>query len=789
MRSAPSVCSGIAGLFLILISAGTGAAQESLADLPSYRDGCQALADERFETAVEHFSATWDTLVSSESGDTEKDFVASRILQSFFKNDDAKGAVDWLRRNPFQAPSPETLHWVALAYQTEEHFAEAITVYKKLVSELAPPPGEILLNFAICLTNQGSVQQAFEITEELPGWESTSANLARAQIAGLAGKHQTALALSNSISSRTDLLPEEVKRISKIRIYSLAQIKDFKGAASHALTLINSATEPEEILQAFLLLESIFPTGIKMPDLPGLESILSDEDHPAQETALLFQKILEAPGNPETGELEALRKTLTSPLLLAELDYRLGEMSLSVTSEAPPSKEMTPNLEELRDLQVFRTSAKRYRTENYEDAATDLLTRAENSTKTTRRVNLHNAAVAALRSDNIEQFEAIRKELQMDSPKSPLLSDLSYLSGLYFASKGNPQAFGLLTSFVQNNENHSSFVDAQLALAEIHVNQAPARPGEAREIFELLETRPLNISQNERLDYIKVWAGFTDRQTSDFAATAEKFLSDWPNSAYYPEVALILAKRYFETKNYASAKEWFRLITERFPDSSFAETARFFAAKSSSRDASTVKLWKELIDRDGSTKQQARHELALLHLAMDEFSEARAELSSLLEEENLPKELKLAATADLGFSWYAEALSKDKEKGLLEEAADAFAKLASDPEATKFWRFNAAVRRGKCLESLGSYTPALEIYRSIVEETTEGNLLLTDVLTPKEMNWVFRAGFSAIDILKSQENWSSAIEVADALASKEGTRAFEAARLSRSLRLKHWVWD
>jgi hypothetical protein len=99
------------------------------------------------------------------------------------------------------------------------------------------------------------------------------------------------------------------------------------------------------------------------------------------------------------------------------------------------------------------------------------------------------------------------------------------------------------------------------------------------------------------------------------------------------------------------------------------------------------------------------------------------------------------------------------------------------------------VRRGKCLEALGRNSIALEIYRSIVDERKSDPTVLEGDLPLQETEWVFRAGFAAIDILTAEKNWAAAISVADALSDKNGPRAIEATRFAERLRLKHWVWD
>lgn len=126
---------------------------------------------------------------------------------------------------------------------------------------------------------------------------------------------------------------------------------------------------------------------------------------------------------------------------------------------------------------------------------------------------------------------------------------------------------------------------------------------------------------------------------------------------------------------------------------------------------------------------------------------------------------------------------------MLEDAANQFAAVSRIEAAKPSLRFNAAVRRGKCLEALGKKTVALEIYQSIVDETTNSPDRQSAELPPQEIDWVFRAGFAAIDILSSQEKWLEAIHVADALSQKDGSRTGEAADLAERLRLQHWIWD
>ncbi len=365
---------------------------------------------------------------------------------------------------------------------------------------------------------------------------------------------------------------------------------------------------------------------------------------------------------------------------------------------------------------------------------------------------------------------------------------MSYLGGLFLASQGDPDAFDHLQNFIRDYPQHPSNIAARLALSEIHLNQAPARPQAAREVFEELQTQPLTLPQSERLDYTAIWVELIDNNDSELIKLAEAFVADWPNSTYLPEVAMLLGMRHLRDKNLAAAREMFDFVVTRFPRSPHAETARFFATKSGPADENTLTEWRKIVDSEGPFADQARHELSLLLLSMDRYDEARQEMETLLEILPDDSEHYYAVLADFGFSYYLEALNGDHDENALEEAASIFARLSNLPNLPEAWRYNAAVRRAKCLEALGRPNVALEIYRSMITEENGGDILSREV-SLRESEWIFRAGFSAIEILKQNEDWAGAIKMADTLSLKEGPRAIEAGNLAEQLRLKHWVWD
>lgn len=782
-----------AALAVVLLAAPRGAAaQDSLADLHDFREGCQALADERFETAVQHFEACWKVIEESESGDAEENFVAGRLLEALVRDGATPAAIEWVREHPLLRPSPETSRWIALAFQKEERFDEAADYYNLYLSAVPDAGNTANINRAICLARSGKAGAAFELVHGLVTPASPAETLRLAQISAAAARYPEALDYLAGIAPADAADPALRFPLGQLRTSIQLRTGQRAAAFTTVYQLIDTAPDAAGARLAFLLLEELVADGRVPADLPGrLAAWEATTDFAGREAAALFRPLL-LPGAEDVREtLRLLSENLVDPDIREECRLRLAGLESRPAGNGTTSAEIAAGslAPDILDRLDFSEARATYRSRAFVEAARRFIELADSQIGEERSRNLYNAAVAALQNDDGAAFAAYEAALALNNPRSHFLADLGYLGGLYFAAKGDPLAFERLNAFTRENPDHPANVEAQLALAEIHLNQAPARPQAAREIFDGLRTRPLTLTQSERLDYTSIWVELTDNNAPELVRRAEEFIKDWPSSAYLPEVVMLLASEYYQLKNPAAAGEYFALVASRFPDSPYADTARFFDAASSPADDGTIKKWRDLIAAGGAFTAEARHELGLLYLSIDRFAEARTEFDWLVA--NLPpdSDLRFSAMADLGFASYLEALAEDKDPAKLEEAANVFAALSGNAAAPAFWRYNAAVRRGKCLEALGRDSIALEIYRSIVDERRTNPVEPEGGLPLQETEWVFRAGFAAIDILTAEKNWAGAISVADALSDKSGPRAIEATRLAERLRLKHWVWD
>lgn len=772
-----------------LASVHSGAlSQESLADLPSFRQGCVALEDGRFETATALFEKTWQTLKTGEAGDAEKDFVTSRILRSFAENDSYSEGLLWLRENPLVAPSSETNLRAAQVYQAAELFAEAAESYKKLIAKHVTLDPGLALNYAICLARSNEPKAAFEVIASLPSPFSPEEVIRSAQISAGAAEYEAALNLLNQVVSDDTISPELRLQSIQTRVYSLEHLGRNAEAVEVVSRLIQTAATSEEALIALLILEQSI-AGKPISELKGqMQDWPEGKAHPAAPAIALFNLLWFSPPDKLVSGLKQLESTTKEKSIIAEIRLRLALTSTEETLQDNGSESIYNDADLAARYDFLRTSSFFHR-EHFKEAAEKFITAANRLSGQSRSASLYNGAISMLISDNLEQFTIIQKQLGEVDPTSPLNPELEFLQGLNLASKGEPMAFRILSNFASDNPDHNRFIEAQLAMAEIQLNQAPARPKAARDIFEQLQSRPLTLKQQERLDYLSIWTSLMANESDPLLDLADSFLTNWPNSAYFSEVCMLSASHYYDLKRRILAKERFTQIATESPDSEYAQIARFFAAKSTPRSESTIAEWTPIIEEEGELSPYASHELGLLYLSLNRFDEARAAFEEIISEKKAPKSLLYAVQADLGFAWYSEALTNNKNSDQLEKAAEVFTVLSSSAQVPALWRYNAAVRRGKCLEALGSEDIALEIYRSIVDETGNTDSLLLPELSIRELDWVFRAGFSAITLLKEREDWAAAIRVADSLSNRDGSRSFEATRLARSLRLKHWVWE
>lgn len=783
----------LAAAALLFLAPAYSSGQDSVSDIPSFRTGCQALADGRYSSAADSFLESWRVLLESEAGEAEKDLVAARLLESLVRDRRIAEASTWIDQYSPAQPSRATLTWTARAFQESGRYADAAAAYEELASRQAPVSRSTTIDRVTCLTLSGNEEAALALllgSALTP--ETTTERLRFAQIAARAEDFDAALRFLGPPTAPDPGAP--LRHDTLLAVVSLRHWLTDRSVSETAtaeedffaevVALIASSRSSLEAHRSFLLLEEI--TGGAPPTklLDRIESIVAEETHPASEVSAFFLPLLRAGhGGAEPVLEEFLASGLADPLA-EEARLRLDPEGVEPDPPGRALSEFPGGKDRIR----FEKASIAYRNGNLDEALRGFDELAKTASGDSRERALANSAIAAIQTGEDAIFEERFRSLEREFPESETTSRLRFLAGLRLAERGAPEAVVLLEEFVQQNTGTSAETEAKLALAELHLNQVPARPQEAEEILAELRSAPLTLAQNERLDYDTVWLESISGDSTGLISTGEAFLRDWPNSPYFADIALLVARQHVRANRPDEARELYDEVTAKFADSAQAEQARFFAAKTSPLGPDSIERFEAIARSEGEFAAAARHELALQLLALDRHEESRSTLSALVESEPKSSSLRSIAMADLAFTYYAEALAKGKDGALLETASDKFAMLARDASLPETIRYEAAVRRGRCLEALEKPEVALEIYESLVLGTG-GSDFAASGEDPKTTEWIYRAGFAGVEILRGQKEWKRAVALADSLSRRKHPRAMEAARLSERMRLEHWIWE
>lgn len=785
----------LAAVCLLFSSVESGIAQyESLADISEFRKGCQSFSEGNYEDAVLKLSHAWETVSADEENEEEKRIVASRLIQALYRADQKSKLVEWYDENKGLNISPEAKLFLAIALRDEEHFEAAAALFGSLSRFSTGIDISIPENQAYCLVRSGRPAAGLRLLEERGAADSPRKKFLRAVLAQKSGDYEQTIAYADSLLDG-DEEPKEGSTLHfearLIRAKALTKLGKGQEAASDLIALIEELNTPPDIYRAFEALKDITAITELSNLQEELDELRETQESPDVKLAAEYYGTVLSHSNEEelVEKLENFARQHANHPLGQEARITLSQLKPEESGYWLAEVEKSGAGEFLQARVDHARAAGLFEQDSFNEASKNFVKMAEVTSGEKREAPLYNAAIAALFGDDEDAFETLRKRIVSENQASPVHADLLFLSGIFFASKNDPRAFELLSGFVRDYPDHPSNIEAELAMAELRLNQVPPRPQSARKILSGLTTRRLGIQENERLDYTSLWIEVIDQQSTEVERVGEKFLQDWPNSVYRAEVSMLVASHYFEQGKFKRARELFEIVATDFPNGDFAEAALFFAAKSNPGDSGNLKLWDELIAIEGDLARAARHEKGLLLLSLNRFDEAREQFATVENAEFGDSELKIAAMAERGYSWFMEALRNDGDKEMLGNAADIFGRVSRMPNASRAWRYESAVRRGKALEAQGNSVVALEIYRSLIRETEDPSLLLNADSPIRETEWLYRAGFAAIAILESNEDWAGTIKMADTLSRKNGPRAIEAARYADRMRLKHWVWE
>jgi TolA-binding protein len=471
------------------------------------------------------------------------------------------------------------------------------------------------------------------------------------------------------------------------------------------------------------------------------------------------------------------------PALLefAELEMEDGDFdgAMAILSDA---RLLRPEAQ-LLDRINFLAAQGQYRAKRF-DVAAKAFEQIGHSSSLLAKMALFNASVGWLQLGDSARFLADYNDLKGEDGDEESRAQLRLETGLMEAAKGDEKAAESLQQFLRDFPENPRVSEAWVGLAELAFHATPPRLDEARKnLARAADSKP-TAAAAERGDYLKIW--IEDSASANNAKVIElanRFLQQYGNSSFAPDVRMKLAEIYYRRQDFANAQTQFEILAQQNPDSPLGEKALFFAAESAmssmgahSLDRAIV-LLDEVVRLNGDLKWAARNEEAVIERKLGKPQDALLLYDEVLKGDARPSEKReaLCGKGDIFF----EMGSSDPKN--YRRAIEIYDQLASEKEEPIHWRNQALFKKGLCLEKESDRAGALATFYTVLENDTRPD-------RPRELFWYYKAGFNAARLLEDDSEWESAATIYQKLAAADGSRSEEArARLSR-LRLEHFLW-
>ncbi len=812
---------------LALVSPGIAKVEEN----PEFQAAMQALADHLPAVAAEKLARIYRTPEGLSPEDLAT--VGSRFLESLVRQGRFLDALA-LCQEPTLERHPAMPFWKGISLARLGNHAEAEQQFRFYEGQVAEPYYiYATLTRANLLFLSGDAQGALTVlgpllAPEIPEAVRQEAGLRLVEIHLEAGNLNSAAAIlrelsdlsergeleSALLSARLTLAQGDSAKAERqfreavqnsegihVRVHHRAQLgladvqiqrENLDAATDQLVRFVSQSQDSPLLPEAFSRLKKL---GFFTRERPHpLIATWLQSAKPELKGLTLFHAASQGKTNAEIQQLEAFLKQHADHFLANAATIRLAELYVD---SAHPEK-ATDLLDQL-NLQTLNEGIRQYvayvigRAEfalgNFAKSAESFRLAGGEEAENPNAV--FNAAVAAIYYQNSERYLEEFQQLGLQESIAEAQADLQLERALLLAAKADREALTALQEFTATYPEHSRVAEAELALAEVYLLEF--LPVAARKQMSELRLRELSNDLAERADYVSMWieatAGNPDNQA---VMLGREFLKAWPNSRFRSEVRMKLGEIYFAGKEFPYARDQFRLLAEEDPEGPLRDTALFFAGKAAELTMNSkslenaIELWGRVVDRGGPLANEALRHQALATLKLGKSDDAIRVLNKLLErEKDLDPDLRLAVLLNKGQAATRKAADVSDSRSMLVSAIASFDRILDSPNASRFWKNQAAVHKARCLEQFPDDASALEVYYNVIRQEPTAGLSSEEV---PEYTWYYRAGFSAIALLQKDEQWRAAIRLAERLAQTGGTRAIEAARLADTLRLEHFVW-
>ena len=404
----------------------------------------------------------------------------------------------------------------------------------------------------------------------------------------------------------------------------------------------------------------------------------------------------------------------------------------------------------------------------------------------------YDSALAWLLQRNYARFAEEFTTFAAESTDTALAGNLRLEEGLTRAREGDVNARTALKTFLADFNGHPRRAEAQLALAELALNDD--KPAEAQKLAQgvasAADTAP---EMREHADYLGIFLADAQTPRSDAQsarndeqaiARARDFIAKYPKSQVLDEVRMKLGEIQFRRDDYLKAQEQFETLAREKPDGAHATAALFLAGQCSMKLLNTeslnhaLELFGAVAAKHGPLETHARLHQAAVKTKLGAPDDAVKIYDSILTAQP-PAELDLRLAALTGKADNLVAMGKADAKQFAAAIAT-YDQIIATEGASPTWKNQAAYKKAKTFEQQDQRDEALVILYDIVKANATG---------PRETFWFAKAGFDAAALVESRQQWKSAVGIYEKMAAIPGPHAEQARQRIRKLRLEHFLWD
>jgi TolA-binding protein len=397
---------------------------------------------------------------------------------------------------------------------------------------------------------------------------------------------------------------------------------------------------------------------------------------------------------------------------------------------------------------------------------------------------LYDSALAWLRQKNYAHFREELAAFTAESTDPVLAGNLRIEEGLVHARAGDKEAQLALRAFLVDFKGHPRRPEAQLALAELALNDGNVT--EAQKLQRAVVATETTPELREQAEYLGIFLddAQTPRNEEQAIARGRDFIRQHPASAVLGEVRMKLGEIYFRREDYLNAQEQFETLAREQPDGPHATAALFLAGQCSMKLLNTASLNRALelfgavVEKHGPLEAHARLHQALVKTKLGAPDDAVKIYDNILSAQPpVDPELRLAALTGKADNLVALGKTDPKQFAAAIATYDQVIATAAAPPS---WRNQAAYKKAKTLEQQDQSDAALVIFYDILKNAATG---------PRETFWFAKAGFDAAALVESRQQWKSAVGIYEKMAAIPGPHAEQARQRVRKLRLEHFLWD